>query len=200
MIDNNMKRFISKKLDVSFDEAFRLQKKFYLEFGTTLFGLMKYHNVNPDEFLDFVHDIDLTKIKKSKGLKYRINNLPGTKILFTNGDEKYAKRVLESLGIEDSIDQIFDIKRANYLPKPKLETYLRLIKEFNINPQQTVFFEDIEKNLEPAHKLGITTVHIKENFNSSQINKSKDFVDLSFKCIDSALESIINNIYRRNNG
>lgn len=200
MIDNNMKRFISKKLDVSFDEAFRLQKKFYLEFGTTLFGLMKYHNVNPDEFLDFVHDIDLTKIKKSKGLKYKINNLPGTKILFTNGDEKYAKRVLESLGIEDSIDQIFDIKRANYLPKPKLETYLRLIKEFNINPQQTVFFEDIEKNLEPAHKLGITTVHIKENFNSSQINKSKDFVDLSFKCIDSALESIINNIYRRNNG
>lgn len=200
MIDNNMKRFISKKLDVSFDEAFRLQKKFYLEFGTTLFGLMKYYNVNPDEFLDFVHDIDLTKLKKSKSLKYRINNLPGTKILFTNGDEKYAKRVLESLGIEDSIDQIFDIKRANYLPKPKLETYLRLIKEFNINPQQTVFFEDIEKNLEPAHKLGITTVHIKENFNSSQINKSKDFVDLSFKCIDSALESIINNIYRRNNG
>lgn len=200
MIDNNMKRFISKKLDVSFDEAFRLQKKFYLEFGTTLFGLMKYHNVNPDEFLDFVHDIDLTKIKKSKGLKYKINNLPGTKILFTNGDEKYAKRVLESLGIEDSIDQIFDIKRANYLPKPKLETYLRLIKEFNINPQKTVFFEDIEKNLEPAHKLGITTVHIKENFNSSQINKSKEFVDLSFKCIDSALESIITNIYRRNNG
>lgn len=200
MIDNNMKRFISKKLDVSFDEAFRLQKKFYLEFGTTLFGLMKYHNVNPDEFLDFVHDIDLTKIKKSKGLKYKINNLPGTKILFTNGDEKYAKRVLESLGIEDSIDQIYDIKRANYLPKPKLETYLRLIKEFNINPQKTVFFEDIEKNLEPAHKLGITTVHIKENFNSSQINKSKEFVDLSFKCIDSALESIINNIYRRNNG
>ena len=200
MIDNNMKRFISKKLDVSFDEAFRLQKKFYLEFGTTLFGLMKYYNVNPDEFLDFVHDIDLTKLKKSKSLKYRINNLPGTKILFTNGDEKYAKRVLESLGIEDSIDQIFDIKRANYLPKPKLETYLRLIKEFNINPQQTVFFEDIEKNLEPAHKLGITTVHIKENFNSSQINKSKEFVDLSFKCIDSALESIINNIYRRNNG
>ena len=200
MIDNNMKRFISKKLDVSFDEAFRLQKKFYLEFGTTLFGLMKYHNVNPDEFLDFVHDIDLTKIKKSKGLKYRINNLPGTKILFTNGDEKYAKRVLESLGIEDSIDQIYDIKRANYLPKPKFETYLRLIKEFNINPQKTVFFEDIEKNLEPAHKLGITTVHIKENFNSSQINKSKEFVDLSFKCIDSALESIITNIYRRNNG
>tara|TARA_B100000989_G_C19531030_1_gene469892 strand:+ start:1336 stop:1938 length:603 start_codon:yes stop_codon:yes gene_type:complete len=200
MIDNNMKRFISKKLDVSFDEAFRLQKKFYLEFGTTLFGLMKYYNVNPDEFLDFVHDIDLTKLKKSKSLKYRINNLPGTKILFTNGDEKYAKRVLESLGIEDSIDQIYDIKRANYLPKPKLETYLRLIKEFSINPQKTVFFEDIEKNLEPAHKLGITTVHIKENFNSSQINKSKEFVDLSFKCIDSALESIINNIYRRNNG
>ena len=200
MIDNNMKRFISKKLNVSFDEAFRIQKRFYLEFGTTLFGLMKYHNVNPDEFLDFVHDVDLTKIKKSRNLKYQINNLPGTKILFTNGDEKYATRVLESLGIEDSIDQIYDIKRANYLPKPKLKTYLRLIKEFDINPQQAVFFEDIEKNLEPAHKLGITTVHIKENFNSSQINKSKDFVDLSFKCIDSALESIINNIYRRKNG
>jgi len=196
MIDKNMKKFISKKLNISPEEALKLQKEFYKEFGTTLFGLMKYHSVDPDEFLDFVHDVDLRRLKKSESLKKNINKLPGLKILFTNGDKKYALKVLKSLGIKNSIDQIYDIKRANYLPKPKPQTYLRLINEFRINPQQTVFFEDIEKNLEPAHKLGITTVHIGRNSYQEKVNNSSKYVDYRFNCINSALKSILDNIAR----
>ncbi len=194
MIDKNMKKFISKKLNISLTEAFKIQKEFYLKFGTTLFGLMKYYNVDPDEFLDFVHNVDLSKIKRSESLRKNISLLPGTKILFTNGDEKYAKKVLESLGIKNSMDNIFDIKKANYLPKPKPETYLKLLKEFKINPQKTVYFEDLEKNLEPAHKLGITTVHINLNSGPTDINNSKKYIDFRFECINSALESFISNL------
>ena len=64
-IDKRMKLFISKKLLVSEDEAFALQKKFYNKYGTTLYGLMKHYKFDPDEFLDFVHNVDLSNLKNT---------------------------------------------------------------------------------------------------------------------------------------
>ena len=98
-IDERMKLFISKKLNISFEKAFTLQKKFYKEYGTTLYGLMKHYNFQPKEFLNFVHDVNLDKITKNKNLFENIKNLPGEKIIYTNGDENYARRVLKKLGI-----------------------------------------------------------------------------------------------------
>ena len=96
-IDERMKLFISKKLNISFEKAFTLQKKFYKEYGTTLYGLMKHYNFQPKEFLNFVHDVNLDKITKNKNLFKNIENLPGEKIIYTNGDENYARRVLKNL-------------------------------------------------------------------------------------------------------
>jgi len=191
MIDYNMKDFISKKLDISIDKAFKIQKKFYKEYGTTLFGLMKYHDIDPDEFLNYVHNIDFSKLKKSEKLNYYLQRLPGKKIVFTNGDKNYAKKVLNSLGILERIDKIYDIKKGNYIPKPKLETYKNLINNFNINPLKTVFFEDIEKNLKPAYDLGMTTVHIDVETKDIETKKLKKFIDFKFKCIKSALKMIL---------
>ena len=186
MIDLNMKIFISQKLKISEDQAFILQKKFYKDYGTTLSGLMKNYNIKPEEFLDYVHDIDFSRLKKSKLLEQYLVKLPGEKILFTNGDEKYAKKVLTSLGIEKIFQKIFDIKKANYIPKPKIKTYQNLLNKFCLNPKKSVFFEDIEKNLKPAHDLGIITVHIDINSKKNQ----KKHVDFKFKCIKSALKEI----------
>ena len=159
-IDKRMKLFISKKLSVSEDEAFIIQKKFYKKYGTTLYGLMKHYKFNPDEFLDFVHDIDLSKLKKSSSLFEKIQSLPGTKIIYTNGEKNYAKRVLDSLGISDLFESIWDIKKSQFIPKPQINPLKDLIKENNFDISSCVYFEDIKKNLEPAHKLGITTIHI----------------------------------------
>ena len=191
MIDVKMKSFISKKLDLPLEEAFILQKKFYKNYGTTLSGLMKFYKIDPDEFLDYVHNIDFSKIKKSKDLKQSINSLPGKKILYTNGDIKYAQKVLKALGIHKSITNIFDIKKANYIPKPKLVSYKKMIKQFEVDPKRSVFFEDIEKNLKPAFSLGITTVHIDIEFDKKNQKKLKSFIDFKFKYIQSAITEIL---------
>ena len=192
MIDQRMKSFISMKLNISPEEAFTLQKDFYKNYGTTLSGLMKFYNVDPDQFLDYVHNIDFSKIKRSEKLRQSINRLQGKKILYTNGDMKYAKKVLKAIGIDKSIPNIFDIKKANFIPKPELISYKKMIKEFEIDPEKAVFFEDIEKNLEPAYKLGITTVHIDIEHDDKSNEKLKSFINFKFKYIESAITEILN--------
>ena len=191
MIDQRMKSFISKKLNISLEEALIIQKDFYKNYGTTLSGLIKFYNVDPDQFLDYVHNIDFSKIKKSEKLRQSINRLQGKKILYTNGDMKYAKKVLKAIGIDKSIPNIFDIKKANFIPKPELISYKKMIKEFEIDPEKAVFFEDIEKNLEPAYKLGITTVHIDIEHDDKSNEKLKSFINFKFKYIESAITEIL---------
>jgi|TARA_B100000287_G_scaffold387164_1_gene395527 putative hydrolase of the HAD superfamily len=187
-IDKRMKKFISVKLNISQQKAYLIQKKFYKKYGTTLSGLMINYNVKPKEFLDYVHDVDLTKLKKCNKLFLKIKNLPGKKIIYTNGDSNYAKRVLTNLGINSLFDYILDIKKSNYVPKPSIEPLIKYLKKKKIEAKSCVYFEDLEKNLERAHKYGITTVHItNQNF---KMNSIKPFVDYRFTSILNALEDI----------
>ena len=186
-IDLNMKKFISEKINISEEEAFKLQKRFYKKYGTTLYGLMKNYNIMPDEFLKFVHDVDLRKLKKSDLLRQQIHSLPGKKIIYTNADKIYAVRILKKLGIEHLFFDVFDIKKASYRPKPMLFSLNKLIKNYKLEPEKVVYFDDLEKNLKSAHKKGIMTIHISGK--SDEINKS--FIDFRFKTITCALDMII---------
>ena len=136
-IDARMKKFISNKLKISENEAFMMQKKFYRKYGTTLFGLMKNFNFDPEEFLKFVHDIDFGNLKKSFVLRKKINMLPGKKILYTNGDADYAKKLLDGLGLDKVFYDIFDIRKANYIPKPMKQSFKKLLDLHNLNPYLT---------------------------------------------------------------
>ena len=190
-IDERMKLFISKKLNISFEKAFTLQKKFYKEYGTTLYGLMKHYNFQPKEFLNFVHDVNLDKITKNKNLFENIKNLPGEKIIYTNGDENYARRVLKKLGIHKLFSYILDIERSNYIPKPIIDPLISFLEEKRINLNNCVYFEDLQKNLENAHKYGITTIHIKEkDFDNIKI---ESFIDFRFSSLIKALKEINKN-------
>ncbi len=186
-IDIRMKKFISKKLNISLEEAFKVQKLYYHKYGTTLFGLMQNHNLEPDEFLDFVHDINFKNLKKSKLLKKKLNSLPGTKLIYTNGDESYAEKILKTLDIYESFEEIFDIRKANFLPKPKLKPLKTLIDKYNLNPENIVYFEDLEKNLLTAHKIGITTILISDSIEKTNY---KPFINFRFRTINGALDMI----------
>tara|TARA_B100000963_G_scaffold340557_1_gene339368 strand:- start:2862 stop:3530 length:669 start_codon:yes stop_codon:yes gene_type:complete len=187
-IDLRMKKFISSKLSISEDEAFKIQKRFYKEYGTTLSGLMKHHQIQPSEFLKFVHDVDLSNLKKCSNLFKEIDQLPGRKIIYTNGDQDYAKKVLNSLGVENLFEYILDITKSKFVPKPSVEPLITFLKKNKINAQSCVYFEDLEKNLENAHKYGITTVHIKNQNNEKKSNQP--FIDFRFKSILEALNAI----------
>ena len=200
-IDKRMTEFIISKFNVNEEEAFNIQKKYFLEYGTTLSGLMKRESIDPDEFLEFVHDINLEILKPNIELSKIIKNLPGDKFIFTNGSKKHAENVLKQLEMSGIFDDIFDIKESNFIPKPNINAYLNFIDKTKIEPDVSIMFEDIGRNLEAAKKLGMKTVLIKRNVPMRNDKfKTKDFEslweDYDFAdCITDDLVKFFNNYY-----
>ena len=160
-VDKKMSKFISEKLKVSEKEAKKIQKNYFHEYNTTLNGMIKNHNIDANEFLEFVHDVDLNFLKKNVPLQNQINKLNGKKIIFTNGSKEHALNVTKRIGIDKLFDGIFDIVESDFYPKPSMEPYKKIIENYNIEPEYCIFFEDIARNLKPAYELGMKTVWIK---------------------------------------
>jgi putative hydrolase of the HAD superfamily len=157
-IDARMANFIRITLGVDEAEARRLQKHFYVKYGTTLAGLMVEHKTSPDDFLDYVHDIDHSVVPADDPLRAAIAALPGRRYIFTNGSVAHAEKVLARIGLEGLFDDIFDIKAADWTPKPHRATYERFLAACRVSPRAAAMFEDLAHNLEAAHALGMTTV------------------------------------------
>ena len=159
-VDKKMSKFISEKLKVSEEEAKKIQKNYFHEYNTTLNGMIKNHDIDATEFLEFVHDVNLDFLKKDEFLGNQINKLNGKKIIFTNGSKAHAANVTEKIGIDKLFDGVFDIVDSDFYPKPSIEPYKKIIENYNIEPEYCIFFEDIARNLKPAHELGMKTVWI----------------------------------------
>ena len=158
LIDIRMGEFIQRLLGCGPEEARRVQKAHFLEHGTTLAGLMGEHGVDPHEFLDFVHDIDLARLAADPALVAALDRLPGRKFIFTNADEGHATRVLERLGLANAFDGLHDIHAMQYVPKPNPPAYAALCARHAIDPKRALFVDDMARNLAPAKALGMVTV------------------------------------------
>ncbi|PPR40637.1 MAG: hypothetical protein CFH22_01439 [Alphaproteobacteria bacterium MarineAlpha5_Bin12] len=192
-VDKLMGEFISRHLKLEISEAKKIQKKFFRHYGTTLKGLMDEYKIDPEEFLDEVHKLDYSIIKPNQNLKEGLIRLNGKKIIYTNANKQHANEVIKRLNIENIFDLIFDIKDANYIPKPDMGPYKMLVKSNNIDPKKTIMFDDIARNLVPASKIGFTTVWIdvgKENY-SDDIKSSKKYLDYETTDLPLWLNSII---------
>ena len=133
------------------------QKALYHEFGTTLSGLMNKQEIDPDDYLAFVHDIDYSGLEPDPALATAIDALPGKKFIFTNGDRPHAERTAAALGISDHFEDIFDIVSADLIPKPNRETYDKFLAQTGVSPARAAMFEDLPKNLKVPHQLGMRT-------------------------------------------
>jgi putative hydrolase of the HAD superfamily len=158
LIEGRMTRFVQRQTGLSRDDAFALQKKYLYEHGTTLAGLMANHGVDPEAFLEEVHDVSMDGLRPDPALREAIAALPGRRLVFTNGDKAHADRVLRKLGLEDLFEAVFHIALADYIPKPHPQTFQRMMQAHEVDPARTVFFEDTTRNLKPAFELGMTTV------------------------------------------
>ena len=202
-IDEKMTSFIAENLKISHEEAFNIQKQNFIDHGTTLAGFMNTGNskINPDKFLEYVHDINLNSLKEDNKLRKILLMLPGKKYIFTNGTKKHAENVLKKLNLENIFQSIFGIKEANYLPKPNIETYNLFLKINNINPKTSIMFEDMGRNLIPAKELGMTTVLLRRELpnknNSKQKEKYKDLWNDVYDAdyIIDDIEKFLNNEY-----
>ena len=187
-IDLKMKSFISTNLNINIEKAYAIQKKYFSEYGTTLRGLMLNHNIQPSYFLKYVHNIDLNPIKKNLELKSEMKKLKGRKIIFTNGTTEHATNVLKKVGVFEEVDDIFDIKDADYIPKPNLLPYKKVVNKFKIIPHNTVMIDDIKENLVTAKQLGIKTIHVTKQTSDS----IKNNIDYEFSDIVSIIKKINN--------
>ena len=174
-VDKKMSKYISEKLNVSLIEAKKIQKNYFYEYNTTLNGMIKNHKIDANEFLEFVHDIDLNFLKKDSMLNNELEKLEGKKIIFTNGSKKHALNVTQKIGIDHHFDSTFDIVEAEFIPKPSIQPYKKLVSKHNIDPKLCVFIEDIARNLKPAYEMGMKTVWIE-----NEEPWAKEFSDSNF--------------------
>lgn len=162
-VERRMGEFICQRFSMDAAEAKALQKRLFREHGTTLRGLMTEFAVEARQFLDFVHDVDLSAISTAPALDRVLAELPGRKLIYTNADQPYTERVLERLGVARHFEGIFDIVAADYQPKPQEASYEALLQRYDFDPSRAIFFEDSARNLKPAHALGMTTVWIEHD-------------------------------------
>lgn len=161
-IDRRMRRFIADWFGIDEGAAHDLQKRYYREYGTTLSGLMRHDGVAPDLFLDYVHDVDHGVLSPDPRLGAALDRLPGRKLIYTNGSVRHAEAVLERIGLAGRFEAVFDIRAADFIPKPQPEPYRRLIELYRFDPQGAVMVEDIHRNLRPAAALGMRTLWVRE--------------------------------------
>jgi putative hydrolase of the HAD superfamily len=157
-VDDRIRAFVADFLKMSKDDAFRLQKDYYKRYGTTLRGLMSEHNVNPDDYLEYVHQIDHSPLEPNPALGAALEKLPGRKLILTNGTRKHAEAVMRRLEVDHHFEDVFDIAAANLDPKPMPHVYERFLARHDVDPRQAAMFEDLARNLETPHALGMVTV------------------------------------------
>ena len=157
-VDVRIRDFIAGFLKITHEEAFTLQKDYYKRYGTSMRGLMTEHGMNPDDFLDFVHQIDHSPLEPNAVLGAAIERLPGRKLILTNGTRRHAHAVLARLELDAHFEDVFDIIAAELEPKPSPGTYDRFLKAHDVDARKAAMFEDLARNLAVPHALGMTTV------------------------------------------
>ena len=185
-----MTKYISEKLNIDLKKAKELQTNYFYKYNTSLNGLMIHHDIPPKEFLKYVHDIDLSFMKKDKILRQELENLKMRKLIFTNGSTDHAKNVLRHLGIDDLFQGIFDIADAEYQPKPEPKAFDLMTKKFDLDPSETIYVEDIAKNLSIGKERGCTTVWLINNEEWGKMESDKDYIDYKIENLSLFLKEL----------
>ena len=192
MISNRMTLFIKEKLNLNDKDAKELQTNYFYKYNTSLNGLMLNHNVIGEEFLKFVHDVDISFMKEDKVMRNELEQLDMEKFIFTNGSAKHAENILTHLGVYDLFgrEKVFDIQDAGYVPKPEAKTFDKMVNKFGINPKETVYIEDIARNLSIGHERGCTTVWLINDKHFGKMDSDKDYISYKIKNLSLFLKEI----------
>jgi len=160
-IDQRIAEYVAKLLKIDVAAARTIQKDYFHRHGTSLRGLMMEHEIDPADYLDYVHNIDVSILSPNPGLDHALARLPGRKLIFTNGSTAHSHRVTDRLGISHHFEAVFDIAAAIYVPKPDAACYAKFLEQHCIDPNRCAMFEDTPRNLGPAAQLGMSTVLVR---------------------------------------
>ena len=189
-VSKRMTKYISNKLNIDLKKAKELQTSYFHKYNTSLNGLMKHHDIEPEDFLKYVHNIDLSFMSKDTVLRSELENLNLKKFIFTNGTKDHANNITTHLGINDLFDGLFDIVDSEFSPKPTAKAFDLMVKKFNINPKETLYIEDIAKNLSIGKERGAITAWLINDEYWGKKESNKDFIDFKVKNLSLFLKEI----------
>ena len=189
-VSKRMTKYISNALGLDLIKAKELQTDYFHKYNTSLNGLMIHHNIKPDEFLEYVHDIDLSFMKKDMVLRKELEKLNLKKFIFTNGSKNHAINITTHLGISDLFDGLFDIVDAEFSPKPTAKAFDLMVKKFKINPKETIYIEDIAKNLSIGKERGTITAWLINDEYWGKKESDKEFIDYKIENLSLFLKEI----------
>lgn len=184
LIDVRINRFMVEAAGIPAAEVDDLRRDYWQRYGVTLQGLIRHHGVDPEAYLDYVHDVDVAaRLDPDPELRRSLQQLPQRKVIFTNGSRDHALRVLGRLGITDQFEQIFDIRVAGYLPKPYPDPYRKVLDALNLPASRCVMVEDSPANLRTAKELGMGTILVGEG-------GTEPYVDVRIKCAEQVPQAL----------
>lgn len=178
-MSNRICTYVMKTLHIDRETALVIQKDYYRKYGATVRGLIVEHNIDPEDFTDYVHQLDLSSLRENPELKKLLSAVSGRKFVFTNGAYQHAEGVLTRLGLRECFSGIFSIREADYLPKPALKTYLKMLDTFGLDASKSIMFDDSPANILGAKRAGMHTVWISSNVENNKYCSvdTKDFCD-----------------------
>ena len=189
-VSKKMTEYISKKLNLDLKVAKELQRSYFHKYDTSLNGLMIHHDIPPKEFLDYVHDIDLSFLEKDKTLRNELESTNLRKFVFTNGSKEHVKNITTSLGIDDQFENVFDIVDAKYNPKPAAKAFDLMLEKFKIDPKETLYIEDIAKNLSIGKERGTITAWLINDEYWGKKESDKEYIDYKIENLSLFLKEI----------
>ncbi len=178
LIDVRINRYMQEIVSIPADAVDLLRRDYWKNYGTTLMGLMLHHQVNPEDYLDYVHDIDVSsRVSRDAQLRKSLESLPVPSYVFTNGSRCHADRVVAALGLEGVFADVFDIRVADYQPKPNLGPYQQVLKHIGLDGTQCIMVEDQPQNLTPAKQLGMRTILV-----GQKASVDSSYIDVRVSC------------------
>ena len=175
-VDRRIGEYVQQLLNLDPVAARALQKQYFRDHRTTLNGLMIHHRIRPEDFLDFVHAIDLSPVAEDRRLDAALDRLPGRKVIYTNGSVRHAENVMGKLGVARHFEDVFDIAAAGYVPKPEISAYRAMLARHGIDPTRAAMLDDMPRNLAPAAELGMTTIWVKTDVDWAQPEAETGFI------------------------
>jgi len=161
LIDQRMNEWLISNLQIPATEVNEFRNKYFVQYGTTLRGLMLHHEVNPRDFLDYVHDVPVHEfLSADLELRETLEQVKARKLIFTNSDLMHANRILDALGVRDQFERIFDIEAMSFIPKPNPDPYRLVLDYLKLPPKDILLIDDMERNLKPAQEMGMRTILI----------------------------------------
>ncbi len=159
LFDERITAFVRERLDVDEATALEIRREYLTTYGTTLNGLEHNHTIDREEYIRYVHDIELAAfLQLDAELDRQLAELPMRKAIFTNAPREHAERVLDLLGIAHHFERIFDLRLFEFRPKPEPLIYDFVLAEMGVAGREAVFVEDTAHNLLPARERGMTTI------------------------------------------